>query len=218
MTSMTSPVNSPGTNDLNVGNWPPQAPRQTQPERIQSKTASGVSMKDSSNNKITEPVPQHNDTTKNLAVKPRISPRPAETINSSKAISRTESGLPAWAGPLEKALAEDTSRVPVLTNQTKLTSIPPHLRNSPKATNTSARSAHRTELDPMETSYNSASFDIEAQFEAACEATRRVSSSTTATRSEDYSTFPSNEKKESSCHTQNIVKQVSKEFNLILPS
>jgi hypothetical protein len=218
MTSMSPPVNNLETNDLNASELPSQVPRQDRPERSQAKTSFSFSTTESPDTTLTEPAHHDKDTTGNLTVKPRMSPKLAKTIDPSKRMSRTESGLPAWAGPLEKALAEDTSKVPALTNQTKLSSTPSHLRKPPKATNMSAESAYHTDLDPVATRHPSASFNLDAQFKAACEATRRVSSSTTAMRSENDQTLASYENRVSSYDIPKDIKKVSMELNLDLPS
>jgi hypothetical protein len=52
---------------------------------------------------------------------------PVTSTASTKTVSPTKS-VPAWAAPLEKALAEDTAKVQAPPDISKKTSVPPHLR------------------------------------------------------------------------------------------
>jgi hypothetical protein len=65
------------------------------------------------------------DTTESLAVKPLnsyTSTTSPERIAPPKSASPTKKPMPAWAGPLERALAE-------------VKSLPPHLHNTTKVIN-----------------------------------------------------------------------------------
>jgi hypothetical protein len=117
------------------------------------------------------------ESVENFEVKPPESyplMTPPKHAAPSKSKPPAKTSLPAWAGPLEKALAEDTSKGSVLPTQTEVKSVPPHLRKICKVISMSAPSDRRRELHPVTTKHQPALLDLTASSKAACEATRQV--------------------------------------------
>jgi hypothetical protein len=57
--------------------------------------------------------------------------------------------MPAWAGPLERALAEETTKGAAQPTQTEVKSLPPHLHNTTKVINGSPGPDPNSKLDPV---------------------------------------------------------------------
>jgi hypothetical protein len=190
--SSASPLSSEsGIKDLNAGKRPPQVRRYGEPERSPAVSASGISLPEPVNAEVGGPR-KHTmhaavkDTTESLAVKPLnsyTSTTSPERVAPPKSASPTKKPMPAWAGPLERALAEETPKGAAQPTQTEVKSLPPHLRNTTKVINGSAGPDPNSKLDPIATIHQPASADLDAQFEAACAATRRVSGSEKVLRS-----------------------------------
>jgi hypothetical protein len=97
---------------------------------------------------------------------------PIMTMGSAKvskfvrAASPEKSSLPAWAGPLEKALAEDTLKTPLVPGSAASTtiSIPTHMRR--QLSDGDSRPLAAARYQPL---------SLDAHFEQACDTTRRVS-------------------------------------------
>jgi hypothetical protein len=118
------------------------------------------------------------ETTENMIMFKRPQNQPqASIVGSSRSISPEKGIAPAWAGPLEKLLAESISKQSTTTAKSALVSIPPHLRKIKKvarAATDCANGQQGNNLSPISTSY-SHSISLEARYEAAEEASRRVS-------------------------------------------
>jgi hypothetical protein len=191
MSSASPLLNESGIKDLNAGKWPPQVRRYGEPERSPAVSASGISSPKPVNAEVGGPRKHMmhaavKDTTESLAVKPLnsyTSTTSPERVAPPKSASPTKKPMPAWAGPLERALAEDTPKGPIQSTQTEVKSLPPHLRKTDKSINASAGPGANHKLDPVATSYDLAGLDLNARFEAACAATRRVSGSEKVLRS-----------------------------------
>jgi hypothetical protein len=183
----------------------------------------------SSGSSVTKPVAAQNGdagghTMGNFAVKPASSHKPPSPVGlvAPPIESVTKKTLPVWAGPLEKALAEDTSKVPAFVGQAAVKSISPHLRKPGKAIIMSTEHLQSRSSDLQANSYQPAAFDIDAHYEAACEATRRASSSLTAVRSANdvdllkHETLATNMM--SFYDSTNDVEQVDIQSNVVLPN
>jgi hypothetical protein len=176
--------NGSGSNDLNAGKWPPQVRRHGEPERSLSVSAPSSCTLEPANAEHrgqrgrTMHV-QAEESVENFEVKPlesHSSMTLPKRVAASKSKSPVKTLLPAWAGPLEKALAEDTSKGSVLPTQTEVKSVPPHLRKISQVISTKTSSDRRRELHPV-TKHQPALLDPGASVGAVCETTWRVSGS-----------------------------------------
>jgi hypothetical protein len=186
--SSASPMSSAsGSNNLNAGKWPPQVRRSGEPVRSPSVSAPSSSTSEPANAEQGGPIGRNvhvpaKEYVENFEVKPPNSHTPVTPprVTPPRSVSPVKISLPAWAGPLEKALAEDTSKISVLPTQTEVKSIPPHLRNTSNVVSTGPPSEQLRELRPVAIKHQPALLDLDASFKAACEITRRVSGSKTS--------------------------------------
>jgi hypothetical protein len=168
--SIAPPVRAP------IGGWPTQLPRANG-----SVHARETAMLD---NIVTSPIGSTTTTTKgtmeSLPIMPLSSYRPLTPTPTVKSVSSAKSVVPLWAGPLEKALAEPIREVRSIPAQGSAISIPPHLRNAGKnggnVNGSRPGQAQGRSLDPAAATYQPA--DLESHYQAAREASRRVSDTT----------------------------------------
>jgi hypothetical protein len=90
----------------------------------------------------------------------------AEVSKSVRTVSPEKSSLPAWAGPLEKALAEDTLKTPLFSGSAASTtiSVPTHMRK--QLSDEDSPPLPAAHYQPL---------SLDAHFKQACDATVRVS-------------------------------------------
>lgn len=159
-----SPVRAQSIDHLAKGQWPPQEMRSYRPE-------------------VTAPFPARvtssDDSVGSLPETAKISPAPvpsrlvpSNTTTLTVKVSDTKA-FPLWASSLEQMMLETpSSTVPPIDAAKK--SLPPHLRKS-AGTTSRMSSGHSHQKHHGSQSRASA---LDADYEAACEASRRVSSPT----------------------------------------
>lgn len=178
-----------------VGSWPAQPVRlagvMAHPivsPRISIKEASSKSLADTPGLRLTQldgptsprpsvvKSPKHNiaksmmEELPIICMSPRRMSTPVDIRSSMVAIPPEKSSLPAWAGPLERALGEDTSQTQLIAGQpSSACYIPPHLRK--RVGRLTPEMLQRNALYFAKSSSTS----LDAQFEQACETTCRVS-------------------------------------------
>ncbi|KAF1913877.1 hypothetical protein BDU57DRAFT_597130 [Ampelomyces quisqualis] len=110
---------------LTDGKWPVQMPRGYHPEQYLSPSKptipSGGAVQSSADG-VMEVAPTRSDSAH------ADSTMKSSIFSSSRVPPPKKDNMPAWAGPLEKALAEDTSRNQPGIGQPAKKSLPPHLR------------------------------------------------------------------------------------------
>jgi hypothetical protein len=164
-----------------VGQWPAQAPRRVEPvvHPAVDATPSAPTEQPTSANSPPAKISTVPEMPAGLAVRPSyfagtagakkqtmesFMPTPVQARSTMSSASPGKATLPAWAGPLEKALADGAS----------MKSVPPHLRKP--TSNEYPRAQQVIKLAPSDTNERDSS-NLGARFEVAVEASRRVSDS-----------------------------------------
>lgn len=106
------------------------------------------------------------------------------TMPMPGALPTEKTTFPPWAGAIEKALAEDTSRTSSLPSSTPSKSVPPHLRKR-----LGSESPSLQQKIPMASEGRTISLD--EQFQAAMQASGHVSGSSKADTETDEQVSPS---------------------------